>query len=66
MKVASGLEVRTWRGRFTFYIIYLITYYGVILLPIFVHEVLGHGLFTILGGGIFYAFYLSPFGLSGA
>jgi hypothetical protein len=34
------------------------------MLTVFIHEVFGHGLFTLLLGGIFSAFYLSPQGFS--
>ncbi|MBA3045711.1 MAG: hypothetical protein KKH41_03010 [Candidatus Thermoplasmatota archaeon] len=47
-------------GKLTLMALLMMLYVIALFFSIAVHEVLGHGLFTVLLGGDFYAFYLAP------
>jgi hypothetical protein len=47
-------------GKLTLLAILMMLYIVAMFFSVAIHEVLGHGLFTVLLGGEFYAFYLSP------
>lgn len=50
-----------WRTKFLLAVFLNLSFAASIFLAGFFHEVLGRGLLTLLVGGKFYAFYLSPF-----
>ncbi len=47
-------------GKLTILALLMMLYIVAMFFSVTIHEVLGHGLFTVLLGGEFYAFYLSP------
>ncbi len=55
---AASLDSK--EGQFTFVTLVMMLYIIAIFLAVAIHEVLGHGLATILFGGDFYAVYISP------
>lgn len=57
---ASGIDVRSWRGRVIFSVVFFVAYYGCTLLGYFVHLVVGYGLMVTLLGGVLCGIYLSP------
>ncbi len=55
------LNLRTFQGKLTFAFLVILGCVTARFVGIAIHEILGHGLFTYLLGGSFYAVYISPF-----
>ncbi|MCK5397502.1 MAG: hypothetical protein KAJ33_04570, partial [Thermoplasmata archaeon] len=50
----------TKEGKLSLAAVMMMIYLLAMFLAVAIHEILGHGLATVLLGGEFYAFYLSP------
>lgn len=60
----KALDVGTIKGKAVYVILISLFTTSAAYLGTLVHEIIGHGLLTVLLGGNFYGFYASPFGVS--
>lgn len=66
MRDGYSLDLGSWRGRCFLAVLVFLLSWSSSFLSNFIHEVLGHGLATLLFGGGFHGFYLSPIATSAA